>query len=125
MRLKLYAAIRGISGKRFLELDAGQRRNGALFHNELGVRASVATCRGDMVDGGEIGFAESLGGVPTQIEDDFSGADGLSGVGSVDRFSFPSRRAAGHLEVLFVDGNFSGLSSLVDSIFIYVVQKTS
>ena len=55
--MKFYAAIRGISGERFLELDAGQRRNGALFHNEFGGARFRGDLPCDMVDGGEIGFA--------------------------------------------------------------------
>ncbi len=105
-----------------MQLYAGQRGNGALFHDELRAAGFGGDLPGDVVDRREIGFAGILGGSADTNENDFAGADGFAGVGGVDDFLFPDGLLKDFAEVLLVDGNFAGFQ-LVDAIRVDVGAK--
>src|ERR1700722_10456633 len=110
--LEFDAACRGISGKRLLQLDAGQCRNGAFFHHEFGAARFGGDLTGDVVDRGKIGFAGILGRSADADEDDFPGANGFSSVRGVGDLLFPSGPLKDFVEMLLVDRHFTGFQQV-------------
>ena len=117
--LKLDTGCGGIGGKRLLQLEAGERRDGAFFHHKFRAARLECDLPRDVVDGGEIGRAGVLRRRAYADENNLTGANGFTGIGSVDDFLFPCGALKDFVEMFFVNWNFAGFQ-LVNAILVDV-----
>src|SRR5262249_40994544 len=115
--VKFAIATAGISSESFLELHAGKGRDGALFDYELRTLRFDGDLAGDVVNGGKISFTGFLGRSTDADEDDFTGTDGLAGIGGVVNFLFSSGALENFIEMFFVNRDLTGFE-LGDAIFV-------